>query len=103
MIPEQTHKRCTSCCEWLPFEDFPAHKRMHNGLSSHCRKCHREATQDWRRRNRDEINRARREAYGSTKPHNYPANRASSCGSPKNLRGAATSVEAVVDQRLQAR
>jgi len=30
----------------LPFEDFPTHKRMHNGLSSHCRKCHRAATQD---------------------------------------------------------
>ena len=56
MIPERTHKRCTSCCEWLPFKDFPAHKRMHNGLSSHCRACHRAATQDWRERNRDEIN-----------------------------------------------
>jgi len=50
---------------------------MFNGISSHCRKCHRAATKDWRDRNRDEINGARREAYGSAKPHNYPANRAS--------------------------
>jgi len=77
MIPEPTHKRCTSCREWLPFEDFPAHKRMHNGLSSHCRQCHRAATKDWRERNRDEINRARREAYGAFKPHRYPEKRAS--------------------------
>jgi len=59
----------------LPFEDFPKHKRMHNGLSSHCRKCHNAATQDWRERNRDEINAARREAYGSKNPHHYPKTR----------------------------
>jgi hypothetical protein len=50
---------------------------MKNGLNSWCRKCQLKATQDWRDRNRDEINRARREAYGTTKPHKYPANRAS--------------------------
>jgi hypothetical protein len=77
MIAERTHKRCTSCCEWLPFSAFPRHKRMHDGISSHCRKCHNAATQDWRERNRDEINRARREAYGSSKPHQYPESRAS--------------------------
>jgi IS5 family transposase len=52
-------------------------KKMHNGISSHCRKCHRAATNDWRDRNRDEINCARREAYGSAKPHKYPEKRAS--------------------------
>jgi hypothetical protein len=50
---------------------------MHLGISSHCRECHRAATKDWRDRYRDEVNGARREAYGSSKPHNYPANRAS--------------------------
>jgi hypothetical protein len=77
MIPERTHKRCTSCSEWLPFSAFPRHKRMHDGSSSHCRKCHNAATQDWRERNREEINRARREAYGSSNPHQYPKTRAS--------------------------
>ena len=77
MIRQPTHKRCTKCSEWLPFSAFPKNKRMFNGISSHCRKCHRAATKEWRDRNRDEINRARREAYGSSKPHNYPANRAS--------------------------
>jgi hypothetical protein len=50
---------------------------MKNGLNSWCKNCQLEATQAWRDRNRDEINRARREAYGSSRPHNYPANRAS--------------------------
>ena len=77
MIRQQTHKRCTKCSEWLPFSAFPRNKRMFNGISSHCRTCHRAATKDWRDRNRDEINRARREAYAAAKPHNYPANRAS--------------------------
>jgi 5-methylcytosine-specific restriction enzyme A len=61
MIGQPTHKRCTKCSEWLPFSAFPKNKRMFNGISSHCRKCHRAATKDWRDRNRDEINRARRE------------------------------------------
>jgi len=81
MIPQQKHKRCTNCCEWLPFSAFPKNKGMHNRLSSHCRKCHRAATQDWRERNRDEINAARRAAYGSSKPHRYPKTRAS----PRNV------------------
>jgi hypothetical protein len=49
---------------------------MKNGLSSWCSKCHRAAVQDWRERNRDEINAARRAAYGSSKPHRYPKTRA---------------------------
>jgi hypothetical protein len=77
MIPQQTHKRCTKCSEWLPFSAFPSNKLMHNGISSHCRTCHRAATKDWRDRNREEINRARRQAYGSSKPDHYPEKRAS--------------------------
>jgi len=76
VIPERTHKRCTSCSEWLPFSAFPRHKAKHEGLSSWCRTCHSAATADWRERNREEINRARREAYGSSKPHRYPKTRA---------------------------
>jgi hypothetical protein len=77
MIPKPTHRRCTKCSEWLPFSAFPKNKRMHNGISSHCRSCHRAATKDWRDRNREEINAARREAYGAAKPHKYPEKRAS--------------------------
>jgi hypothetical protein len=51
---------------------------MKNGLNSWCRECQLEATQRWRAENREQINRARREAYGAAKPHKYPANRASS-------------------------
>jgi len=85
MIRQPTHKRCTKCSEWLPFSAFPANKRMHLGVSSHCRNCHRADTKDWRERNRDEINRARREAYGATKPHRYPNHRASPGERPDEL------------------
>ena len=59
-ILEPSHRRCTGCGSWLPLEDFPANRRMHLGVSSRCRACHREATKDWRDRHRDEINAARR-------------------------------------------
>ena len=77
MIPAKTHKHCIRCREWLPFEAFRRNKRMKSGLSSWCNVCHLAAVQEWRERNRDEINRAWREAYGSTKPHRYPSSRAS--------------------------
>jgi hypothetical protein len=51
---------------------LPEAQKEFNGVSSHCRKCHRAATQDWRDRNRDETNAARRQAYGTAKPHRYP-------------------------------
>jgi hypothetical protein len=56
-------RRCTGCCKWLPLEAFPANRRMHLGVSSRCRDCHREAVRDWRRRNRDRVNAERRAAY----------------------------------------
>ena len=55
---------------------FGLSEEQHNGVNSWCRECARTATRDWRDRNRDEINRARREAYGSAKPHRYPKTRA---------------------------
>jgi hypothetical protein len=84
VIPQATHKRCSSCSEWLPFEDFPKNKLMHNGLSSHCRTCHNAAVQDWRERNRDEINRARREAYRAERP--LPTRPCIVCGEPFSKR-----------------
>jgi len=75
VIPEKTHKSCTHCQQWLPFDAFAPNPKLKSGRDSWCRKCRVTATQDWRARNRDEINRARREAYGSTKPHKYPKTR----------------------------
>ena len=77
MISVQTHKRCTRCQGWLALEAFRPNPKLKSGLSSWCKDCQLEATQRWRAEHRDEINRARREAYGATKSHNYPANRAS--------------------------
>ena len=41
---------------------------MHLGRSSACRECHREAVRNWRRRNRDQENAARRAAYRDANP-----------------------------------
>jgi hypothetical protein len=43
---EPTERRCTGCSALLPVENFPANHRMHLGVSSRCRECHREATRD---------------------------------------------------------
>jgi hypothetical protein len=75
MIPQPTHKRCTHCREWLPFSAFRPNKKLKSGLNSWCRKCGLLATQEWRERNRDELNARRREAYGSKRPHRYPKTR----------------------------
>ncbi len=63
-----THKRCSNCGGWLQLDAFPANRRMHLGVSSRCRVCHREATRDWRERNRDELNERRRAAYRDEHP-----------------------------------
>jgi hypothetical protein len=52
----------------LPLASFPANRRMHLGVSSRCRECHRQATADWRRRNRDVVNAARRAEYREAHP-----------------------------------
>lgn len=41
---------------------------MHLGVSSRCRNCHREATKDWRDRNRERLNAERRAAYREEHP-----------------------------------
>jgi predicted nucleic acid-binding Zn ribbon protein len=65
---EPDGRRCTGCCRWLSLEEFPANHRMHLGVSSRCRECHREAVRDWRRRNRDRENADRRAAYRAAHP-----------------------------------
>ncbi len=65
-----TSKTCTSCHTEQPLDHFAANPRMHDGRSSWCRRCHNQATQDWRARNRDYIdqyNAARRVAYHENK------------------------------------
>lgn len=61
-------KRCTGCSAWLPLEGFPVNRRMHLGRSSRCRECHREATRDWHRRNRERVNAERRSSYRAAHP-----------------------------------
>jgi len=65
-------------------ESFPANRRMHLGVSSRCRACHREATRDWRERNRDEINEARRAEYRAEHP--LPERPCVVCGKPMQKR-----------------
>ena len=43
-------KRCTKCGEWSPFAEFPPQNNVRTGLSSWCRRCHREAVRAYRAR-----------------------------------------------------
>jgi hypothetical protein len=61
-------KPCSGCSRWLPLDAFPVNRRMHFGRSSRCRECAREATRDWRRRNRERENADRRAAYRKANP-----------------------------------
>lgn len=61
-------KRCPNCSRWLPLDAFGVNRRMHLGRSSWCRECARAATQDWRQRNREQINAERRAAYRDANP-----------------------------------
>jgi hypothetical protein len=73
-------KRCSNCSRWLPLEEFPANRRMHLGVSSHCRRCQRAATKDWRNRSRERINAERREEY--RREHPLPSRQCVVCGRP---------------------
>jgi predicted nucleic acid-binding Zn ribbon protein len=73
-----TSKHCSCCGAWLPLASFPANRRMHLGVSSRCRECHRLATADWRRRNRDVVNAARRAEY--RREHPVPTRACIVCG-----------------------
>jgi len=75
-----TEKRCTGCSAWLPLEEFPRNCRMHLGVSSRCRECHRAATRDWRDRNRERVNAERRAAYREQHPR--PVRDCVQCGRP---------------------
>jgi hypothetical protein len=63
-----TEEFCPGCSRVLPLEAFPPNRRMYSGRGSRCRECAREATRDWRNRNRDEINAERRERYRAEHP-----------------------------------
>jgi predicted nucleic acid-binding Zn ribbon protein len=77
-------KFCSKCGDLLPLEKFPRNRGMHLGVSSRCRECHREATRDWRERNRDEINAERRAEY--REQHPLPEKRCVVCGGPMQKR-----------------
>jgi hypothetical protein len=64
-------KPCSGCSRWFPLEAFPLNRRMHLGRGSRCRECAREATRDWRKRNREyelAYNAERRERYRAEHP-----------------------------------
>jgi Uncharacterized protein containing a Zn-ribbon (DUF2116) len=66
-----TEQSCGGCSRWLPLEAFPPNRSRYLGRGSRCRECAREATRDWRRRNRDyelAYNAERRERYRAEHP-----------------------------------
>lgn len=50
-----TEKECRHCDTWKPIAEFPANRKVSDGLSSWCRACHREGTQAWRRANPEKV------------------------------------------------
>jgi hypothetical protein len=48
-------KTCRKCGEEKQAAEFPANRRLRDGLDSWCRECHREATRRWRRENPDKV------------------------------------------------
>ena len=74
-----TEKRCSNCSQFLPLDAFVANRGAWKGLSSWCRECHRQATRDWRARNRDELNARRREQYRLEHPL-HEGRRCGECG-----------------------
>ena len=50
-MAEMDWKRCTRCGETGAFDAFPPNRRLRDGLSSWCRRCHAEAVQRWRDEN----------------------------------------------------
>jgi Uncharacterized protein containing a Zn-ribbon (DUF2116) len=65
-VPKE--KPCSGCGRWFPLEAFPLNRSTYLGRGSRCRECAREASRDWRKRNRDEINAERRERYRAEHP-----------------------------------
>jgi hypothetical protein len=70
MTPHElpTERQCTGCSEWKPLSEFPRNPRIHLGVSSRCRNCHRAATKDWQDRNRERVNAERRAEYRAEHP-----------------------------------
>jgi hypothetical protein len=61
-------KPCSACSRWLPLEAFPLNRSRYLGRGSRCLECAREATRDWRRRNRERVNAERRAVYREAHP-----------------------------------
>jgi hypothetical protein len=75
-----TEKRCARCDEWKPLDAFRPNRQNRTGLNSYRRVCARAATQDWRRRNREQIKAQRRREYREAHP--LPTRSCSVCSQP---------------------
>ena len=56
-----TSRTCARCRQLQPVESFRMNAKGYR--SSYCRRCALDVTQEWRERNRDELNARRRAAY----------------------------------------
>ena len=56
---------CARCSQSQPIESFRMNGKGYR--TSYCRPCALEVTQEWRERNRDELNARRRAAYAARK------------------------------------
>jgi hypothetical protein len=56
-----TEKRCCACKETKSLEEFGKNRTKMYGLADECRPCVRAAKRDWHNKNKEEVNRGRRE------------------------------------------
>jgi len=56
-------RTCSKCGKPKDPGDFKANRRMRDGLSSWCRRCHNDATARWRERKRVRLTREELEQY----------------------------------------
>jgi len=65
-------KRCRGCKEIKPLRDFPESKDHHGGYHSHCQICKKQKERLWRIKNKDFLNK-RRKQYNIDHPNKQNA------------------------------
>lgn len=58
---KQDESFCNKCKKFYPLRHFYSNKGRLNGKSSYCRNCDNASCKDWEKRNREYVNRKKRE------------------------------------------
>lgn len=55
-MAEQGYKRCKTCAERKPLDEFYPHKRLKDGYTNECKVCIRRHVSEWQKKNRKRAN-----------------------------------------------